>query len=496
MAKQIYLAVDMGASNGRHVAGQFDGQKLEPLEVHRFDNIPVRMAGRMYWDLPRLWSEICRGLAQARQQFGDRLVSVGIDTWGVDFALLGEKDELLGLPYHYRDVRTDGAMERAFEIVPRDAIFRHTGLQFIPINSLYQIFAFREAYPALFSAARSLLMMPDLFHWLLTGIKSNEWTDATTTQLFDPTRQDWSTELCRAFGIPRELFQPVSPPGTTLGPLTPEVRQETGIGSLNVVLPGTHDTASAVMSVPSSEPPSDTPNWCYISSGTWSLMGVETAHPVLSEDCLALNFTNEGGVGGTTRLLKNISGLWILQECRRVWTQSGESIDWEECLRWGAEAPSHVSLINPDDPAFVAPADMPAAIADFCRRTGQPVPADRGAVVRCALESLALKYHEVLLSLEKLIGARIHTIHIVGGGSQNELLSQMAADACGREVIAGPVEATAVGNLLMQLVAAGEVASIAEARQLVKASFPVKRYEPAENESWDEAYSRFRQMTA
>ena len=495
MTQRAYLAIDMGASSGRHVAGLFDGGRLELAEIHRFENGPVAAAGHLYWDPLALWGNAIDGIRAAKSAHGNRIASIGVDTWGVDFALLGHGDELLGNPVHYRDPRTDGILERAFEVVPREEIFRRTGLQFMQFNTLYQLWAMRRAESPLLDAARRLLMMPDLFHWLLTGEKSNELTNCTTTQFYDPQRNAWDRELLTAFDLPDRIVGEVSPPGTTLGPLRKEVAEATGLGNVRVVLPGTHDTASAVAAVPAASAPAARPDWCYISSGTWSLMGAEVPRAVVNDQCLALNFTNEGGIGGTTRLLKNIAGLWLVQECRRVWNgQRGDDLDWEDLNRWAAAAPPLASLIDPDDPAFLAPPDMPKAICEFCRRTGQPVPSGEGAVVRCALESLALRYRLVFGWLEELVGGRIETIHVVGGGSRNRQLCQATADACHRTVLAGPSEATAIGNVLVQAMAAGELGSIAEAREVVGKSFTLDRYEPRQRDVWDEAFARFSKL--
>jgi len=491
MPEKVYLAVDLGASSGRHVAGLFNGRRLELAEVHRFENGPSPAAGRLYWDLLQQWSHVRAGLTAAATKYGARIASVGVDTWGVDFGLLGRGDELLGNPYHYRDHRTDGLLEQAFQVVPREQIFAASGLQFMQFNTLYQLWAMRLAQSPLLDVAERLLMMPDLFHWLMTGEKSNEFTDASTTQMLDPRNQQWSADLCAAFGIPRHILGDVTPPGTRLGKLRRDVAAETGLTSAEVVLPGTHDTASAVMAVPAASPAAEKPNWCYISSGTWSLMGVEVLRPVISEQCRALNFTNEGGVGGTVRLLKNISGLWIVQECRKAWNRAGGHFGWEDLNLLSSAAPPLRSLINPDDPAFLSPSDMPTAIVEYCRRTGQPAPEGEGAVIRTALESLALKYRQVLGWLEGLTGGRIETIHIVGGGTQNRQLCQMAADACNRPVVAGPIEATAIGNLMMQAVSAGDVKSIAEAREVIRHSFAVEDYYPRPDAGWDEAYAKF-----
>lgn len=494
MAEQVFIAVDLGASSGRVLTGVFDGSKLRLDELHRFDNGPVAVGSSLHWDVLHLWSEILAGLRAAHDRYGSAIQSVGVDTWGVDFALLGRGDVLLGNPHHYRDRRTEDMIERACAIVPREEIFAHTGLQFLPFNTLFQLLAMQAARSPLLDAAESLLMMPDLFHWLLTGEKANELTDATTTQFYDPRRGTWATELLDRFSLPTGILGQLVPPGTRLGPLLPTVAAETGLGNVDVILPGTHDTASAVMAVPAASQTADAPDWCYISSGTWSLLGVELPAPVITDRCREFNLTNEGGVGGTTRLLKNIAGLWLVQECRRVWEQAGRSFTWDQLTAKAAEAPPLESLVNPDAEDFLAPGNMPEAIRAFCARTNQPVPESEGAIIRTAIESLALKSRFVLQRLETLTGQRVETIHIVGGGTQNRALCQATADACGRPVVAGPVEATATGNLLMQAVAAGELGSIADARQCVRRSFAVDQYEPSGEASWDDAYGRFVQI--
>lgn len=496
MAQKTYLAIDMGASSGRHVLGRFDGQRIALEEVYRFENGPVELAGRLHWDLLRLWSHVRQGLRAAAAKANNRIVSLGVDTWGVDFGLLGPGDELLGNPYHYRDARTNGMLERAFQRVPREEIFRHTGLQFLQINTLYQILAMKLAGSRLLDIAECFLMMPDLFHWLLTGVKCNEMTEASTTQFYDPTRGDWARELLEKFGLPVGIMGTIEQPGTNLGPLRASLVAESGLSATRVVLPGSHDTASAVMAVPAHSRPAERPDWCYISLGTWALMGIEVPAPVVTDEVLALNFTNEGGVGNTIRLLKNICGLWLVQECRRVWNQAGRDWDWEDLNKLSAQSRPLMALIDPDAPDFLAPQDMPAAIAEYCARTGQRPPADEGAVVRCALDSLALKFRHVLGMCEQLAGRRIETIHIVGGGTKNRQLCQATADACGRRVLAGPVEATATGNLMMQAVSAGDVGSIAEAREVIRRSFQLDEYEPQNTVAWDEAYSRFERLLA
>ena len=491
---QVFLAVDLGASSGRVVAGLFDGSKLALEEVYRFDNGGVPIAGRMQWDLLNQWQHVLRGLRAAGKLYGGRVASVGVDTWGVDFGLLGRNDELLGNPYHYRDRRTAGILDKAFAIVPREEIFAATGLQFMEFNTLYQLLAMKLGGSPLLDAAQSLLMIPDLFHWLLTGVKANEHTDASTTQFLNPKTGGWATDLLTKFGLPTHILGNIAAPGTRLGPIQPSVAEETDLAGVEVILPGTHDTASAVMAVPAASQPGQRPDWCYISSGTWSLMGVETPQPIINDRCYQLNFTNEGGVGGTTRVLKNIAGLWLIQECRRIWKLAGQEAGIDELIQQAGTSPPLVSLINPNDASFVAPKDMPAAIRDYCTATRQPVPASEGAVVRCALESLALRYRMVLGFLEELVGGRIETIHIVGGGTQNKLLCQMTADACNRRVVAGPVEATAIGNLMMQAVAQGAVGSIAQAREIVRTSFAAQEYRPKQPQAWNAAFGRFESL--
>jgi rhamnulokinase len=495
MADLVFLAVDIGASSGRHVAGRFDGQRLTLEEVHRFENGPVWAAGRHYWDLLRQWGHVVDGLRAAGSQISGQIRSVGVDTWGVDFGLLGRGDELLGNPYSYRDARTDGLLERAFGIVSREEIFAHSGLQFMQFNTLYQLLAMRLGDSPLLELSEALLFMPDLFHWLLTGEKANEMTIASTSQFFDPRRGDWASEMLDKFQIPTRILGNLAQPGTRLGALLPAVAASTGLSGVEVVLPGTHDTASAVLAVPAASRPGERPDWCYISSGTWSLMGVEVPEPVVTDQCLKLNFTNEGGVGGTTRLLKNICGLWLVQECRRHWNRSGSNYSWDDLTRLAAAAPAAAQgsapVIEVDEPCFAAPGDMPEAIRQYCRRTGQRPPQSPGEVIRCALEGLAIKYRRVLGWLEELVGRRIETIHIVGGGTQNRLLCQMTADACGRRVVAGPIEATAIGSVMMQAVAAGAVSSIAEAREVIRRSFAVEEYVPKDPEPWNRLYGRY-----
>jgi rhamnulokinase len=481
-----YLAFDLGAESGRAVVGRFDGDKLELTPIHRFPNGPVRVLGSLYWDVLRLFGEMKQGLALYRRQYGPNLDGIGLDTWGVDSALIGHNDTLLGNPHHYRDPRTEGMLKAAFERVPREEIFQYTGIQFMEINSLYQLLSMKLSGDPTLDKAEALLMMPDLFNYWLTGVKACEFSDATTTQFYDPRRRDWARPLLERLGLPTHILQPVVQPGTVLGSLRADVGEETGLEAIPVIAPACHDTGSAVAGVPAKAD-----GFAYISSGTWSLMGVESPRPVITKDSLAFNFTNEGGVCGTFRLLKNIMGLWLVQECRRTWAQEGKELSYAEITDLASQAPAFGPLIEPDSHDFLRPGDMPSRIRAFCTRTGQKPPETNGAVVRCALESLALKYRWVLEKLEIMQGKPLHTLHILGGGSQNQLLCQLAADATQRLVVAGPIEATAAGNILMQAIARGHIASLAEGRDVVRRSFELAIYEPGTSAGWDDAYARF-----
>jgi rhamnulokinase len=482
--KQI-LAFDLGAESGRCLVGAFGGQHLTLDVVHRFANGPVQTLDALHWDVLRLYEEMVTALRKAAAQYGS-VASIGVDTWGVDFALLGRGGVLLGNPRHYRDPHTETIMEEAFTRVPKAEIFRQTGIQFMRFNTLFQLLALQKAHSSLLDNAQTLLFMPDLFHYWFTGIKVNEYTNASTSQLLDPATRSWARDLIARFGLPERIFGTLTKPGTVLGPLRSSVAAQTGLAGVPVIAPATHDTAAAVAAVPAQGG-----SWAYISSGTWSLMGAEIAEPLTHERVHAVNFTNEGGVGGTIRLLKNIMGLWLVQECRRAWERAGQQYSYETLMRLATDAPPFVGLVNPDTDAFMLPSDMPRALADFCRQTGQAVPEGPGPIVRCALESLALKYRWVLERLEDLVGRRLDTIHIVGGGCQNTLLCQLTADACQRTVLAGPVEATAMGNVLTQLLGLGLIKTLDEGRAIVRGSFDLVTYTPQHPEEWQEPYQRF-----
>jgi rhamnulokinase len=482
-----YLAFDFGAESGRAILGTLESERLTLEELHRFQNIPVRVHSSLYWDTLRLWHEIRQALAIAGRERRVKLDGIGVDTWGVDFALLGSDGALLENPRHYRDARTNGIPDKAFKVVPREEIFAQTGIQVMQINTLYQLYAMRLAGAPALANARTLLMTPDLFNYWLTGVAKSELTIASTSQLYNSRLGGWATDLLDRLGLPKTILPEIVPPGTILGPLLPEVAEAAGLGATAVYATGCHDTASAVAAAPA-----EGDSWCYISSGTWSLMGVQLDEPVIDARSLALNLTNEMGAGGKTRLLKNIAGLWLLQECRRAWALAGREYSYEELAAMAASAPPFSAVIDPD--AFLEPGDMPSKICTYCRSTGQQAPGSVAAIARAIFESLALRYREVLESLEALLGRRIEIIHIVGGGSRNRLLNQFAADATGRNVVAGPSEATAMGNVLIQAIGAGELPGLAEAREIVRRSSALETFTPHTAAEWDRAYEMFRKI--
>jgi len=490
MSAEAHLAIDLGASGGRVIAGQIIRDQLHLDTAHRFSNGPVRMRKSLVWDSVGLWQHILSGLATAAGQF-DTVASVGVDTWGVDYVLVDADDIPLGPAFNYRDSRTHGMFDKAFSLVPRNEIFAATGVQFMEINTVYQLLSQSIAGSAALRQADAFLMMGDFFHWLLTGKRSVEVTNASTTQLLDPTTGTWSLELIERLGLPARIFAPPIEPGTNLGLLDSHVATATGLQDVPVIVPATHDTASAVLSVPADNFAPEQPDWCYISSGTWSLMGCEIPHPIINHTVSELNYTNERGVRGSTRLLKNIGGLWIFQQIRAALQRRDISVTWDTMVRQAEAAPPLRLLIDPDDARFVAPDDMIDAIAAYAGATGQTEVTDHATLYRAALEGLALRYRVCLASLERIIGGHIKTIHVVGGGSLNGLLCQMTADACNRTVVAGPVEATATGNVLMQMIGTGKLSGVDEARALVRASFAPKFYQPQNTAIWDIAAERF-----
>lgn len=484
-----FIALDLGAESGRAIVGQV-GDRLSLEEVYRFPNGPVRVFDSLHWDALRLFHEIKQGLYKISRQYGRDFAALGVDTWGIDYALLDRAGDLVGNPYCYRDARTAGMMEEAFKQVSRQEIFEQAGgIQFMSINTLYQLLSMVVHKSPQLDCAATFLMMPDLFHYWLTGRKACEFTDATSTQFYDSVNGDWARGLLAKLDIPTTLFPEVVMPGTELGPLLPGLAEEVELGPVAVVTPASHDTASAVVAVPA-----DDDNFAWLSSGTWSLLGGISDRPLISAEALGYNFSSYGGGGGKYLPWKNIMGLWLVQECRRVWTRSGDELSYDDLTRLASEAAPFKALVEPDHASFLAPDDMPAAIQAFCRETGQAVPENKGEITRTALESLALKYRWVLEKLEILLGRRFETLHVVGGGSRNRLLCQFTADAIQRPVVAGPVEATAIGNIALQAITTGVLASFDEARQLIQGSFEVVTYEPGQGSGWDEAYEKFKQL--
>jgi rhamnulokinase len=484
-----FLAFDLGAESGRGVIGLFDGKKLKLEEINRFPTGGTTLAGSLYWDVLRMYDEMKRGIKLATESYGSDIAGMGIDTWGVDFGLLGPNDVLLENPHCYRDSRIDGMMEAAEQEVGREYIYEQTGIQFMPINTLYHVMALARQNRWMLDIAKTMLLMADLFNFFFTGMKVCEFTNATTTQFYNPREKTWARQLLERLDIPTHFLPEVVSPGIVLGDLRPSIVDELDVPGIPVIAPATHDTGSAVAAVPA-----ETDGYAYISSGTWSLMGIEFPEPIINEKALQLNFTNEGGVAGTFRVLKNIMGLWLVQECRRTWAQQGREFSYSQLVEMAEKAEPFRSLVDPDDVSFLKPGDMPSRIREFCRRTNQPIPEDEGQVIRTALDSLALKYRWVLERLEVLVGRALAPIHIVGGGIQNRLLCQLTANVTGKQVVAGPVEATAIGNVLVQALAIGVIGSIAEGREIVRKSFELVTYDPNPDPQTEEAYSRFVQL--
>lgn len=479
-----YLAFDLGAESGRAIAAELTDEKLELHEVHRFANLPCSLQGTMYWDIYGLLRELRTGLKQFGDRYG-RPAGVGIDTWGVDFGLLAADGSLLAPPVCYRDHRNDGLMEKVFERLSADQIYQRTGVQFMQINSLYQLAGIQMRTPDVLRAAGTLLFVGDLLAYFFSGRKINEYTLASTSQLIDPRTRNWAFDLLDELGIPRHILPELVEPGTVLASLSAEFGQ----GDAPVVAVAHHDTGSAVAAVPAESAEGN--DWACISCGTWSIMGAELSQPRIDEQTRAYNFTNEGGICGTTRLMKNIAGLWPLQRCRARWAEENQGLDYAQIAALAAKARPFGTLLDVDHGGFLNPADMPKAIGEYCRRTGQREPQGIGETARAILEGLAMCYRRVLDMLEELSSRRIATIHIVGGGTQNELLMQFAANAMNRTVIAGPVEATAIGNVLVQGLATGRIESLAAGRRIVRQSFPLKSYEPQDATLWQSQYEAF-----
>ena len=483
------VAIDLGAQSGRVARGRFDGDRLEVEELHRFPNDPRPTGDRLTWDVRGLYRETLAGLRAAARD-GAEVDSIGVDSWAVDFGLVDAHGELVGDPVSYRDARRAAAFDGALATVPARELYARTGIQIIPINTIFELAALAVAGDPALDAAATLLLIPDLVNSWLAGTRVAEHTNATTTQCLDAATGGWADDLLERLGIPVGLFPDVVQPGTVLGGLVPGVAGETGLGTARVVAVASHDTASAVAAIPLRDAGS-----VYISAGTWSLVGVEVDAPLIDDATFAANLTNEGGFAGTTRLLRNVAGLWLLHECRRAWAAAGTSYTFEQLVELAAAAPALVSFVEPNDPVFAAPGDMPARIRDFCSATGQPQPVEPGAVARCILESLALKHAQTVGLLGAVTGVAAQEIHMVGGGARNALLCRWTADAAGLPVVAGPEEATLLGNLLVQAIALGEIGSLAEAREVVARSFAPVTYEPEQSAAWDDARERFAALT-
>ena len=487
MAKRV-LAFDFGASSGRAIIGTLDNDKITLNEVHRFSNDPVTVNGTFYWDVLRLFHEIKQGLLKAKQAGG--FDSIGIDTWGVDFGLLDKDGVLLENPVHYRDKRNIGMVEKAAKYIGKDEMYKLTGIQFMDFNTAFQLLSIKENRPELLARAQSLLFMPDLFAYFLTGNKVSEYSIATTSQLVDINTRDWSKEMLEKLGLPEKIFNRIVPSGSVTGYLSDEICEELGLEKVPVIAVCGHDTQSAVTAVPSEKE-----DFAFISSGTWSLFGTETKKPIVNDLSYSFNVTNEGGFGYSTAFLKNICGLWLIQESRRQWIREGKEYSYAELEKAALREKPFARFIDPDAPEFAVPGNLPARIADYCRRTGQSVPENEGQTVRCIYESLALRYRAVLEGIEKCTGKNYDSLNVVGGGTKDTLLCKMTADACNITVYAGPIEATVMGNVAVQLISGGDIADVVEARRIIANSGQLKCYSPENTAAWDEAYEKFKSVT-
>ncbi|MCK4401798.1 rhamnulokinase [bacterium] len=483
MKTKNYIAVDLGAESGRLTLGKFDGKKIVLEEKHRFYTGGTRLNNTLYWDVINFFNEIKKGLQKCSKS---EISAIAFDSWGVDFGLIDKNNHLLENPVHYRDSRTDGLMEECFKRVSREEIFARTGSQFMQINTLYQLLWMRINQPYLLQSADCLLPIAALFSYFFSGEKAAEFTLATTTQCYDPCENKWSNEILERLDIPCKIMPQIVNPGTVMGKLMPSISEELGISQIPVIATASHDTVAAVAAVPAQGN-----NWAFLSSGTWSLMGCETSSPLINQEVLKNNFTNAGGANNTFCFLKNIMGLWLVQECKRSWESHGAKLPYSALTEEAKKAKPFLCFIDPET-TFLKPGNMPEKIQNYCRRTNQKIPSDRGSILRCIMESLAFKYREVLEKLEQMQQRKIDVLHIVGGGIQNKLLCQLTANATGKQIIAGPVEATAIGNILVQAIATGELSSIKQAREIVQNSFELIRYEPEQTGVWEEAYERYK----
>lgn len=486
MEKNHFLAFDLGASSGRAILGTLEHGKLSLTEIHRFTNQMQLINGHYFWNIFSLFNELKTGLKKCIKDFGIQPQSVAVDTWGVDFVHLDEKGLILSLPYAYRDSRTDTSMEDLFELVPKEEVYRQTGIQFMQFNSLFQLFSMVKENRSLLKITDRILFMPDALNYLFSGVPRTEFSIASTSQMIKPGKCEWQADLLKRVNIPTGILGEIIAPGTVIGSVTTEVAEETGSEQIPVIAAAGHDTASAIASVPAEDG-----NFAYISSGTWSLMGIESPEPIISEQTAVMNFTNEGGVEGTTRFLKNIMGMWLIQECRRTWSKE-VNYTWDEMVKMVSDAEPFQFLIDPDLTCFLNPGDMPRAIAENC--PGPAKPSTHAEIIRCIYDSLALKYRFTLDQIRQVSAIPIRKIHIIGGGANNHFLNQLTANVTGLPVVAGPVEATAAGNILVQAKAMGLVRSLNEMRRIVRDSFDVMTFAPEPSEQWDKAYLRFCKM--
>ena len=484
-ASKVYLAIDLGAESGRVLAGEYDGSAITLNVVHSFPNGPISLNGSIHWNTAGLFQQILEGLAKAQAEYGSSLQSIGVDSWGLDYGHLDTAGNLLGMPYHYRDSRTVPMFEKLFSEISREECYARTGIQPLLINTLFQLMAEREADQSCLNESDQLLFTPDLINFWLTGKKGNEITMASTSQMLNQKTRDWDYDLLGRLGIPNQMLGELWEPGHRVGEVLGASKEKIRCGDLPVYTVGSHDTASAVAGVPAGSGG----DFVYLSSGTWSLMGVEIDHPLCDQESDQLGFTNEFGVSRDIRYLKNISGLWIVQECRRHWQSGGDDFDYNQLTSMAREARPFSAILDVDDPVFSTIGKMPEKIAERCTHSGQVAPQSKNEIVRSSLEGLALKYREVLENLRRKTGKSLQQLHIVGGGTQNELLNQMTADSTGCEVLTGPIEATGVGNVVVQMMAQGEVTSLADARELISLSFEPKRYEPNQSNQWKDAYA-------
>lgn len=487
MEKNIkVLALDFGASSGRAIVGTFDGEKISLKEIHRFTNDPVILLDTMYWDVLRLFHNIKIGLIKAKQE--GEIKSLGIDTWGVDFGLLDKNGRLLENPVHYRDARTKDMMEKVFAKMDKESIYTITGNQFMELNTLFQLMAIKEQQPELLAKAETLLLMPDLLNYFLSKEKCTEYTIASTTQLLNAKEKKWSSEIIENLDLPKNIFTKIVPPGSKIAKLSKEIRAELGLKAIDIIAVASHDTQSAMVAVPTQED-----EFIFLSCGTWSLLGTELTNPIINETSAKLNITNEGGAADKTSFLKNIIGLWLIQESRRQWIREGKEYGFGELEQMASNVGFINSFIDTDKEEFVPAGNIPKRICKYCKQTNQYVPKNEAEIVRCIDQSLAIKYRFALEQIEQSTGKHYDTINIIGGGIQSKLLCQLTADVCGRKVVAGPVEATVMGNIALQLMALGEIKDIKEARQVIANSEEVKVYEPQSDEDWDIIYKNIKE---